>query len=727
MNRKKLLASLLSITLLSTQALSLNPLTAEPNAATSTLTASAATDSIDGYTTYNQVLYALYDVNGSKLAVASAPTAGATAIKIPASVTNNGITYPVKTIREYAFSNQKTLKTMDLSSATNLLDIKEFAFSGCTALTTVTLPSASASKIRSLGKRAFYGCTALKSIDLSRFKNLTKIEAETFYNCSSLTSIIASTATQSKLTSIGDSAFGYCKSLKNLDLTKFTALKTLEKGSFMHCTGMLTAKLPDTITELPGICFYECTNLQTVTFPKNLKYIRYDCFTGAKLTGTVTLPSTIVDISNGLSGTTKTAIYKIDSSNPYYGVQNNVLFKKNASGVMDTLLLYPAYKTSTSYKVPVKNIDTNAFQNNPYLKKVDLSNFDSSSNFPYATNMTALNEIVIPAADMKKSGAEIIQKYNGWLANNNNVTIINNTPVVRKYASGKPYFDSKFASYLNENFTKISSSHGSMNVLEESGILKQYCDYYADYVLATVTTSDMSPLQKAVRVQQWLRNQVIYDPDEKAALMDAKNHVDASAFLNKKNGKFVTVCDGYARAYAIIMNRANIETLYVSGGDLESTSNPGHAWNVIQLGGNYYHVDVCWDDCDYDAGGTSYFNNFLRRDIDFNNDGHKKFDWHTPDNSITRAKGIATKYCRNFGDINNDSLYNQTDLTLLLNYVSGSSSLTTAQRSRADIDMDGSIDYDDYDLLYKFVRSGGYVKGMTFTDCMDWVLYTFEK
>lgn len=724
MNRKKLLASLLSITLLSTQALSLNPLTAEPNAATSALTASAATASIDGYTTYNQVLYALYDVNGSKLAVASAPTAGATAIKIPASVTNNGITYPVKTIREYAFSNQKTLKTMDLSSATNLLDIKEFAFSGCTALTTVTLPSASASKIRSLGKRAFYGCTALKSIDLSRFKNLTKIEAETFYNCSSLTSIIASTATQSKLTSIGDSAFGYCKSLKNLDLTKFTALKTLEKGSFMHCTGMLTAKLPDTITELPGICFYECTNLQTVTFPKNLKYIRYSCFTGAKLTGTVTLPSTIVDISSGLNGTTKTAIYKIDSSNPYYGVQNNVLFKKNASGVMDTLLLYPPYKTSTSYKVPVKYIDTGAFHDNAYLKKIDLTNYDASSNFSGATNLTNLEEIVIPAASITKQGGAVLNQYKDWLTTGN-VTRINGETIVKKYASGKPYFNSKYASYLNQNFDDFSQSRSTGYELNEKGFLKQYCDYYADYVLATVTTSDMSPLQKAVRVQQWLRNQVIYDPDEKAALADGKNHVDASAFLNKKNGKFVTVCDGYARAYAIIMNRANIKTLYVSGGDLES--NSGHAWNVIQLGGNYYHVDVCWDDCDYDAGGTSYFNNFLRRDIDFNNDGHKKFDWHTPDNSITRAKGIATKYCRNFGDINNDSLYNQTDLTMLLNYVSGSSSLTTAQRSRADIDMDGSIDYDDYDLLYKFVRSGGYVKGMTFTDCMDWVLYTFEK
>ena len=54
-------------------------------------------------------------------------------------------------------------------------------------------------------------------------------------------------------------------------------------------------------------------------------------------------------------------------------------------------------------------------------------------------------------------------------------------------------------------------------------------------------------------------------------------------FVNKK-----AVCAGYAKAMQYLLNLCGIECTYVTS----ST----HAWNLIKLEGDYYHLDVTWGD-----------------------------------------------------------------------------------------------------------------------------------
>ena len=64
------------------------------------------------------------------------------------------------------------------------------------------------------------------------------------------------------------------------------------------------------------------------------------------------------------------------------------------------------------------------------------------------------------------------------------------------------------------------------------------------------------------------------------------------ALVNKK-----AVCEGYARSYKLILDELGIPCIIACGvaknssGDIES-----HAWNYVQLDGNWYAVDVTWDD-----------------------------------------------------------------------------------------------------------------------------------
>ena len=55
----------------------------------------------------------------------------------------------------------------------------------------------------------------------------------------------------------------------------------------------------------------------------------------------------------------------------------------------------------------------------------------------------------------------------------------------------------------------------------------------------------------------------------------------------------VAVCDGYTRAFRYLLNEVGIENHYVSG---VAGSGGGHAWNIVKLDGEWYHVDTTWND-----------------------------------------------------------------------------------------------------------------------------------
>ncbi len=57
-------------------------------------------------------------------------------------------------------------------------------------------------------------------------------------------------------------------------------------------------------------------------------------------------------------------------------------------------------------------------------------------------------------------------------------------------------------------------------------------------------------------------------------------------------GKGKAVCQGYAKAFQLLMNYAGMESIYAIGYGL----GDGHAWNLVRHNGTWYGVDVTWDD-----------------------------------------------------------------------------------------------------------------------------------
>lgn len=94
-------------------------------------------------------------------------------------------------------------------------------------------------------------------------------------------------------------------------------------------------------------------------------------------------------------------------------------------------------------------------------------------------------------------------------------------------------------------------------------------------------------------VNDYLVDNCVYDK-EAAESEELEGHEnDAYGALVEKKA----VCEGYSRAFQLLCNRLGVDCISISGsGDGES-----HAWNNVRLDGEWYEVDVTWNDTDGDT------------------------------------------------------------------------------------------------------------------------------
>ena len=106
--------------------------------------------------------------------------------------------------------------------------------------------------------------------------------------------------------------------------------------------------------------------------------------------------------------------------------------------------------------------------------------------------------------------------------------------------------------------------------------------------------SDLSDIDTALEVHNYIASHAEYNTTGYNTGM--LSNIDHSAYgvLVEHTG----VCDSYSLAYQYIMKCIyNIDTVVV-------TSQPmNHAWNLIKINGNYYHVDLTWDDGTFTMNG----------------------------------------------------------------------------------------------------------------------------
>ncbi len=101
-----------------------------------------------------------------------------------------------------------------------------------------------------------------------------------------------------------------------------------------------------------------------------------------------------------------------------------------------------------------------------------------------------------------------------------------------------------------------------------------------------------SPGDLAIRIHDYLCRTVTYTPDNNN-IWDDENNAMGAIF----NGR--AECDGYTDAYYLLCRLAGLQVFYQFGDDADPNTSQTHIWNILNLNGRWYHVDVTWDDLDY--------------------------------------------------------------------------------------------------------------------------------
>ena len=83
-------------------------------------------------------------------------------------------------------------------------------------------------------------------------------------------------------------------------------------------------------------------------------------------------------------------------------------------------------------------------------------------------------------------------------------------------------------------------------------------------------------------------------------------YTSAAAFLGGTDHLTMgAVCEGYAKAFKVLCDQLGVPAVCVSGLSDKSRTGSGHMWNLAQIGGVWYLVDVTWDESNAEGAYAS--------------------------------------------------------------------------------------------------------------------------
>ena len=170
-------------------------------------------------------------------------------------------------IGEYAFSGCSSLTSVNIPSS--VTEIGQSAFSGCSSLTSVNIPSS----VTKIGQSAFSDCSSLTNVNIP--SSVRRIGYEAFYNCTSLTSVNI----PSSVIWIDRAAFSNCSSLTNVNIP--SSVTRIGNEVFSGCSSLTSVNIPSSMAEIGEKAFYDCKGLKSIyVFAEDVPTIGTDAFDG---------------------------------------------------------------------------------------------------------------------------------------------------------------------------------------------------------------------------------------------------------------------------------------------------------------------------------------------------------------------------------------------------------------------------------------------------------------
>ncbi len=132
--------------------------------------------------------------------------------------------------------------------------------------------------------------------------------------------------------------------------------------------------------------------------------------------------------------------------------------------------------------------------------------------------------------------------------------------------------------------------------------------------------------------------------------LEKDEFVYSSAYGAIVNGE--AGCEGYSKAMKLLLDMAGIESSVISGTSTDADNQTSsHMWNVVNINGDYYHLDCTWDDPVSDSGKEVLTYSYFNLSDEMIADTHSGFSYDfdcdaTAENYFIRKKSNFDSYAR---------------------------------------------------------------------------------
>lgn len=159
---------------------------------------------------------------------------------------------------------------------------------------------------------------------------------------------------------------------------------------------------------------------------------------------------------------------------------------------------------------------------------------------------------------------------------------------------------------------------------------KKKFDSQIDSIISKVIKGNMTEYQKELAIHDYLVSNINYYTHSGISEIPDEKHLAYSALVDNS-----AVCDGIAKAFKVLMDKINVECIVTMG----TSDGEPHAWNIVKLDNEYYHVDLTADGLKVDGKVLG-----LATHLYFNLTDTEISKTSKQDNEFERPKCLGTRY-----------------------------------------------------------------------------------